>query len=175
MSSWRHMYWYVKHEQDSRDSWYPVLQFPSMVWYDAAYRSGLRFGVSAWCKVGWYQRSSARPRFVFHRGTYSVITFNQCQGSRCFSLCVRWFISLGRSDLFCYQIRLKLDPAPEATIGGMLSTGCSGSMFNSSWSAAAHWLLVANAVRYGTAKAEWFLNAASLQIQLSSCQADFSI
>jgi len=45
-----------------------------------------------------------------------------------------------------------LDPGPGATIGGMCGTGCSGT----------------NAVRYGTAKAEWFLNLVSERSEVAS-------
>ncbi|KAF9074208.1 FAD-linked oxidase-like protein [Rhodocollybia butyracea] len=38
--------------------------------------------------------------------------------------------------------KMQIDPAPTATLGGMISNGCSGT----------------NAVRYGTSKGEWFLN-----------------
>jgi D-lactate dehydrogenase (cytochrome) len=49
-----------------------------------------------------------------------------------------------------------LDPGPGATIGGMIGTGCSGT----------------NAVRYGTAKAEWFLNISVLDGRPSIWQSD---
>ena len=64
----------------------------------------------------------------------------------------------------------QLDPAPGATIGGMIATGCSGS----AWRDRLIWhphrtTSSANAVRYGTAKGEWFLNAVSKHNMLKLC------
>ena len=56
----------------------------------------------------------------------------------------------------------RIDPGPGATIGGMISTGCSGSAWTllpSNNCTQAN--ITANAVRYGTAKGEWFLNVVS--------------
>jgi hypothetical protein len=43
----------------------------------------------------------------------------------------------------------------------MMGTGCSGSKFETETASSHMWSTfnLANAVRYGTAKAEWFLNA----------------
>jgi hypothetical protein len=66
----------------------------------------------------------------------------------------------------------KLDPAPSATIGGMLSTGCSGSKWSNFYQIAHtcsyYGRTLANAVRYGTAKAEWFLNSVRQRMCLHS-------
>ncbi|KAJ3850467.1 FAD-linked oxidase-like protein [Lentinula lateritia] len=65
-----------------------------------------------------------------------------CQPGVCWSDINDTLRDQGKSK-FRIPLFFPLDPAPTATIGGMLSTGCSGT----------------NAVRYGTGKAEWFLNA----------------
>lgn len=58
-----------------------------------------------------------------------------------------------------HTIHSQLDPGPGATIGGMMSTGCSGRTFPLQSDRRSIIFLKANAVRYGTAKGEWFLNA----------------
>lgn len=53
----------------------------------------------------------------------------------------------------------QLDPGPGAAIGGMIATGCSGSTCPcDSKCPLKHTPCTANAVKYGTARGEWFLN-----------------
>jgi hypothetical protein len=73
---------------------------------------------------------------------------------------VSWDMLLSSQTLIS---SIKIDPAPGATIGGMLSTGCSGSTYSSHDTIASNSIgFKANAVRYGTAKGEWFINAVRL-------------
>ncbi|WVQ83429.1 hypothetical protein IAT38_005570 [Cryptococcus sp. DSM 104549] len=75
-------------------------------------------------------------------GMDKIISVSEHDGDAVVQAGVKW------EDLNAHLVKLgiplffPLDPGPGATIGGMAGTGCSGT----------------NAVRYGTAKAEWFLN-----------------
>lgn len=71
-----------------------------------------------------------------------IITINEKDGDLVCQAGARWVDINDTLKAKGIPLFFPLDPAPGATIGGMISTGCSGT----------------NAVRYGTAKAEWFLN-----------------
>ncbi|KAG8781374.1 hypothetical protein FRC16_002867 [Serendipita sp. 398] len=71
-----------------------------------------------------------------------VIQINEDDGDMVVQSGIRWEDVNQTLEERGIPLFFPLDPGPGATIGGMIGTGCSGT----------------NAVRYGTAKGEWFLN-----------------
>ncbi|KAL7419916.1 D-lactate ferricytochrome c oxidoreductase [Cryptotrichosporon argae] len=71
-----------------------------------------------------------------------VLSVSEADGSAVVQAGVKWEDLNAHLAAQGIPLFIPLDPGPGATIGGMVGTGCSGT----------------NAVRYGTAKAEWFLN-----------------
>ncbi|PVF98174.1 hypothetical protein CPB86DRAFT_705625 [Serendipita vermifera] len=75
-------------------------------------------------------------------GMNKVIQINESDGDMIVQSGIRWEdVNQTLADRGI-PLFFPLDPGPGATIGGMIATGCSGT----------------NAVKYGTAKGEWFLN-----------------
>ncbi|KAF8606532.1 hypothetical protein BDV93DRAFT_469024 [Ceratobasidium sp. AG-I] len=75
-------------------------------------------------------------------GMDSILHINEADSDMVVQSGVRWEEINSTLEEKGIPLFFPLDPGPGATIGGMIGTGCSGT----------------NAVRYGTAKAEWFLN-----------------
>ncbi|QRV74905.1 FAD-binding domain protein [Ceratobasidium sp. AG-Ba] len=75
-------------------------------------------------------------------GMDSIIHINEADSDMVVQSGVKWEDINATLEEKGIPLFFPLDPGPGATIGGMIGTGCSGT----------------NAVRYGTAKAEWFLN-----------------
>jgi D-lactate dehydrogenase (cytochrome) len=75
-----------------------------------------------------------------------IINVSEADGSAVVQAGVKWDTFNAHLVEQGIPLFFPLDPGPGATIGGMTGTGCSGT----------------NAVRYGTAKAEWFLNLVSI-------------
>ncbi|KAG9091471.1 hypothetical protein FRC06_000554, partial [Ceratobasidium sp. 370] len=75
-------------------------------------------------------------------GMDAILHINEADSDMVVQSGVRWEDINSTLEEKGIPLFFPLDPGPGATIGGMIGTGCSGT----------------NAVRYGTAKSEWFLN-----------------